>query len=124
MAREAINTYNASHKRSQLSIRHIIPVVAKAYQINDSMTVPTSGLDNLVSSSVALAPEAKKIAKDAIKEIDLKLKRNSANIILGAATAAASAIGAIDFTDSRCCNSCPNTIADASSVVKSIRSWQ
>ncbi len=98
MAREAINTYNAGHKRSQLSIRHIIPVVAKAYQINDSMTVPTSGLDNLVSSSVALAPEAKKIAKDAIKEIDLKLKRNSANIILGAATAAASAIGAIDFT--------------------------
>ena len=99
MVRNAIETYNAKHKRSPIYIRNIIPVVAKPYVINNTTTIPTSGLDNLMAATNTLAPEAKKIAKTTIKEIDLKLKKNSANIILGAATSAAAVIGAIDIAN-------------------------
>lgn len=97
MARKAIDSYNLKHKKTKLNIKRIIPVVAKPYEINDSFTVPTSGLDTLISATDALAPEAKRIAKDTVKEIDLKLKRNTANIIMGTAVTAATVVGAVDF---------------------------
>lgn len=95
MAKAAFEKYNESHKRKQINVKDIIPVVAKEYQINDSVTVPPMGLDELVSRTIELAPEAKQISKDAIKDIDLKMKNIMANALIGGATTAATAVGAI-----------------------------
>lgn len=95
MAKAAFEKYNESHKRKQINVKDIIPVVAKEYQINDSVTVPPMGLDELVSRTIELAPEAKQISKDAIKDIDLKMKNTMANALIGGATTAATAVGAI-----------------------------
>ena len=103
MARDAFAKFNEKHKKHPLQVKDIIPVVAKEYPINDSTTVPVSGIDHLILRTNELAPEAKQIAKDAIKEIDLKIKRNMASTTVGTATLVAATIGAIPitpFTDS------------------------
>lgn len=95
MAKSAIEKYNSSHLKKPLHVKDIIPVVAKEYKINDTMTVSPMGLDNLIHKTVELAPEAKKIGETAIKEIDLKMKNAMATAIVGGATTGATAVGAI-----------------------------
>ena len=93
MAEEAIRTYNSKHKRKPLNIVNIIPVVAKGYPINEDTVVPPRGLDELVTRTNELAPEARRLANEAIKDIDIKLKGQMANSIITAATAAATIVG-------------------------------
>ena len=95
MAREAINKYNENHKKKPLNVKDIIPVVAKTYQINETTSVSPKGLDVLINKTADLAPEARKISNDAIKEIDIRMKNAMANAVIGASTAGATAIGAI-----------------------------
>lgn len=94
MAKEAIITYNARHKK-KLDVRDIIPVVAKTYQITQSVSVPPKGLDVLVTRTNELAPEAKRLAESTIKEIDLKLKRDAASSYVTTSTFAAATVGAV-----------------------------
>lgn len=94
MANKAIITYNATH-RKQMDVRDIIPVVAKTYQINENVSVPPKGLDVLVTRTNELAPEAKRLAESTIKEIDLKLKRNTVNSYVSTGTIAAATVGAV-----------------------------
>ena len=102
MANSAIEKYNSRHKRKPVNAKGIIPVVAKEYRIDDAITVPPMGLDALITRTVELVPEAKSISKTTIKEIDLKMKNSMANALIGGATAAATAVGAIplSFPDS------------------------
>lgn len=95
MAEGAIKKYNDNHKKRPLNVQSIIPVVAKTYQISETVSVAPTGLDNLVKKTVDLAPEAKKIGNEAIKEIDVKIKNAMANAVIGGATTAATAVGAI-----------------------------
>lgn len=95
MANDAIEKYDNAHKKRQLNVKEIIPVVAKEYPIDDTVTVPPMGLDDLVGKTIAMAPVAKQISADAIKEIDLKLKNGMANALVAAATTGATAVGAI-----------------------------
>lgn len=94
MAKEAISEYNIKHKK-KLDVRDIIPVVAKTYQINSEVSVPQKGLDVLVKRTNELAPEAKKLAEDTIKNLDLKLKRDMANSVVAGSTVAATTVGAV-----------------------------
>ncbi len=95
MAQAAFDKYNANHPKKPLNVKGIIPVVAKEYQIDDGITVPPIGLDDLINNTVELMPEAKRIGKDAIKEIDLKIKNVMANAYIGGATVGATTVGAI-----------------------------
>ena len=95
MAREAIEKYNSAHKKAPLNIMDIIPVVAKTYAINDSVSIPASGLDVLVTRTVELIPEAKRLADRSVVELDLKLKRNMATGFVAASSAAAAVVGAV-----------------------------
>lgn len=95
MANAAMEKYNTNHKKKPLNVKDIIPVVAKEYQINETITVSPMGLDDLVSKTIKLAPEAKTISESAIKEIDLKIKNTMANALIGGATTGATAVGAI-----------------------------
>ncbi len=95
MANEAIDKYNTNHIRRPLNVKGIIPVVAKEYQINEMVAVSPMGLDTLVAKTVELAPEAKKISKSAIRDIDLKIKNTMATTLIGSATAGATVVGAI-----------------------------
>ena len=95
MAKAAIAKYNHTHKKRPLNVKEIIPVVAKEYPIDDTVTVPPMGIDELASKTIAMAPEAKQIGADAIKEIDLKIKNRMANALVATATTGATAVGAI-----------------------------
>lgn len=94
MAEEAIAKYNASH-RIKLNVKDVIPVVAKGYRIDDTVAVSPMGLDNLVKRTVELLPEARKISKTAIKDIDLKIKNSMANALIGGAVTGATVVGAV-----------------------------
>ena len=94
MAKAAIDKYNANHRRP-LNVKDIIPVVAKEYKIDNTITVPQMGLDNLINRTVELLPEARTISKTAIKEIDLKIKNSMANTLIASAATGATVVGAI-----------------------------
>lgn len=95
MAKQAIEKYNANHKRRPLNVKDIIPVVAKEYHINETVTVSPMGLDTLINRTAELMPEAKQLSQSAVKEIDLKIKSAMSNALIGGATTAATAVGAI-----------------------------
>ena len=95
MVAAAIEKYNSGHPRKPLNVKEIIPVVAKAYRISDTVTVSPTGLDDLINRTVELTPEAKRISESAIKEIDLKMKNAMVTAIIGGATVSATAVGAI-----------------------------
>ena len=98
MAKNAIEKYNSNHKNKELNVKDIIPVVAKTYQIDDTVYVPSTGLDTLIDRTEELLPEAKKIGNDSIREIDIKIKNSMANGIIGTASTISTTIGAVDIT--------------------------
>lgn len=95
MVDKAINSYNAKHSKRQLNYKCSIPVVAKEYPVNETTIISQKGLDVLVNKTVDLIPLAKNISESSIKNIDLKLKRRSAESINTVSTLSATAIGAI-----------------------------
>ena len=95
MVEKAILKYNQKHPNRQLNLKDVIPVVAKAYPIDNNTVVPSRGVDTLINRTNELIPEAKQISKEGIKAVDLKLKSTMANSIVGASTLAATTIGAV-----------------------------
>ena len=95
MAREAIHKYNNRHHKNPLVIEEIVPVVAKRYPINEEFSVAPRNLDLLTEKTIALAPKAIQAANQAVKDIDIRLKRGMAQSIVAGATTAACAVGAI-----------------------------
>lgn len=95
MAKSAIHKYNSSHGKNPLIIEGIVPVVAKIYPINEAFSVPPRNLDILVEKTNLLAPRAIQMANNAVKDIDVNIKRGMAQSIVAGATTAAAAVGAI-----------------------------
>ena len=96
MAKDAIHKYNSRHTKNPLVIEGIIPVVAKLYPINETFSVAPRNLDKLVEKTNELAPKGIRIANNAVKDIDVSIKRGMAqSIVVGATTAA----GAVVRTD-------------------------
>ena len=95
MAKEAINKYNLTHPKRQLNLKDIIPVVAKEYQINNDVVIPSKGIDKLIERTNDLTPEARRIGAEGIKAIDLKIKSSMANSLIAASSASATVVGAV-----------------------------
>ena len=95
MAKDAIHKYNSKHTKNPLVIEGIIPVVAKLYPINETFSVAPRNLDKLVEKTNELAPKGIRMANNAVKDIDVGIKRGMAQSIVVGATTAASAVGAI-----------------------------
>lgn len=94
MVKAEISSYNLSHKRNPIQVKEIIPVVAMPFKIDEATVVPQRGLDLLIEKTNAYAPEARKMANSAIRELDLKLKQTSSNTVIIASTTAAATVGA------------------------------
>ena len=94
MAEDAVRKYNAEHRR-QLNVKDIIAVVAKEYRIDDTVLVSPMGLDTLTARTIELAPEAKRISRSAVKDIDLRFKNSMAAAVISGAAASATVVGAV-----------------------------
>ncbi|MBQ0066261.1 MAG: 50S ribosome-binding GTPase [Firmicutes bacterium] len=92
MMRDVLDSYK---RRDALNVQGIVSVVAKSYQVNDQMTIPPMGLDTLIEKTNHIMPEAVKIAKGGIKDLDIKIKRNMTNSVIFASTTAATVVGAV-----------------------------
>lgn len=95
MVRSAIEKYNSRHKRNTLNVKGIVPVVSKPYLINESVSVPPSGIDQLIKKTAELTPLARSIGAESIKGLDTKIKSRTANMIITVATSAATVVGAV-----------------------------
>ncbi len=91
---------------NKLNIKGTCYVVAKSYPINENYAVSEKGLEELVEMTNELAPEAMKINKENIIELDKRLKNNRAYTVIVTSTIGASVIGAV-----------PIPVADAAVLV-------
>ncbi len=95
MAWQAVDQFNRKHRHNPIHLQDVIPVVAKEYRISDTVVIPPRGLDTLLKRTNDLMPQARKLADNAIRSIDIKIKRDRANLIIGTATVSSAAVGAI-----------------------------
>lgn len=93
---------NESGKRDDLNLRGVISIVAKPYTSYDGEIIPPRRLDDLMTRTLQLMPDAEKLGGHAAWELNLRAKRLMANGIVTGATASASVVGAvpISFSDS------------------------
>ena len=81
--------------KDKLNIKDTCFVVAKNYAIREDNVVLEKGLKELVDKTNRIVPEAKKVAENAIKELDLKMKNTSAYTLIAFSTAGAITVGAV-----------------------------
>ena len=82
-------------KKEELNIRGIVPVVAKELRVTETVTVAPRGLDTLVSWTNSLIPEAKRLSRNALRFMDLQMKRAMANSLIAGSVAGAAVVGAV-----------------------------
>ena len=82
-------------KKEELNIRGIVPVVAKELRVTETVTVAPRGLDTLVSWTNSLIPEAKRLSRNALRSMDLQMKRAMANSLIAGSVAGAAVVGAV-----------------------------
>ena len=105
--KEMFEKVKSEYKDSdKLNIKGTCYVVAKSYPINENYVVSEKGLEELVEMTNELAPEAMKINKENIIELDKRLKNNRAYTVIVTSTIGASVIGAV-----------PIPVADAAVLV-------
>lgn len=77
LGEEADNLYQEIDKKN-LPIKSIQKILSKPYKINDSITIPSHGLSNLVKVTYEILPEAVKKAFVNVQKVDIDFKANSA----------------------------------------------
>lgn len=82
-------------EKENLPIVNIIPVLTENFEIDDEYTAKAYGLDLLSEVTVSVLPECVQKTFVSIQKTNLELKKNKAQIIVGASTATAASIGAI-----------------------------
>lgn len=89
-----------NHKISK-NLRAIVPVVASPFVINNDSFAPPEGIEELINKTNELLPEGIKAASDDLSHFILNRKRAMAHSLVGVATAAGVATGAISppFSD-------------------------
>lgn len=92
---DLVNMAFEKEKKIKKRIRHIIPVVASTYVIDENSFVAPDGITNLTELTNDLMPEGIKAAKDDILQYKLARKRTMAHGINSAAVVSAAVIGAI-----------------------------
>ena len=94
MFRDVLDRYR---KASELNIRDIIPVVAKAYPVAEDYIVAPSGIDTLVERTLRYGPEGIEGSRQVARAMDLKAKRSMSYSLIAAASALASVVGAVNI---------------------------
>ena len=92
---EMVNNAFAKQKRYSKNLRHVIPVVASTYMLNDSAYAAPEGISELIDATNELMPEGIKAGELDIAEFILNRKRAMAHGITGISTTAAVVVGAV-----------------------------
>lgn len=88
--------------KRRVNLKAVIPVVARAYKIDDDKTVEPHGLTELIEETNDLMPEGIRLSSEAVYDFKLRQKRYEANALVGAAVVSggtAVAVNVIPFTD-------------------------
>ncbi|NLC14516.1 MAG: GTP-binding protein [Chloroflexi bacterium] len=98
---EMVHNAFAMQKRYAKNLRHVIPVVATPYVLNDHAFAPPEGITDLIDATNELLPEGIQAAGTDIASFKLTRKRALAHGTVGVATTAAVVVGAvpIPFSD-------------------------
>ncbi len=78
-----------------LNIRDVIPVVAKAYPVDEDHIIRPMGLDSLVESTLKYGPEGLEKAGIGARQLDAKIKKSMAYSLIAANAAAAGVVGMV-----------------------------
>ena len=92
---DMVNNAFAKQKRYSKNLRKVIPVVADTFVINDDACAPPEGITELIDATNDLMPEGLKAGENDLAKFKLDRKRVMAHSVVGAATAAGVAAGAI-----------------------------
>ncbi len=92
---EMVQAAFAKQKRYAKNLRKVIPVVASTYVLNESAFAPPEGITELIAVTNELLPEGIKAGKKDIDSFNLSRKRALAHGLVGTATVAGVAVGAI-----------------------------
>lgn len=87
--------YEAFEKVDNTNLKNVIPVVAKAYVINEETIVQPRGIDELCLSTLEFSEEARSISEDNKARMILQQKRYNANAVVIGATTAGAVVGAV-----------------------------
>lgn len=85
----------AMQKRYSKNLKHIVPVVASIYTLNDSAFAAPEGITELIDVTNALMPEGIKAGANDVYKFKLKRKKALAQSIVAVSTTAAVSVGAI-----------------------------
>ncbi len=75
--------------------RYIIPVIAEAYYLTDSVFAPPEGIPELIDLTNDLLPEGIRISKEVVANYKLERRRSFAQTVVLSSTAAAATVGAV-----------------------------
>ena len=75
--------------------RYIIPVIAEAYYLTDSVFAPPEGIPELIELTNDLLPEGIRISKEIVANYKLERRRSFAQTVVLSSTAAAATVGAV-----------------------------
>lgn len=93
--KEMVHNAFARQKKYAKNLKKVIPVVAQTYMIDEATYVAPEGITELIDATNALLPDGIKAAEHDIYHYKIKRKKALAQGIVGTATTAGSAIGAI-----------------------------
>lgn len=75
--------------------RAVMPVIAEAFYLSDSVFAPPEGITELMELTNTLLPEGKRIATDVVSKYKLERRRSFAQAAVLGSTAAAATVGAV-----------------------------
>lgn len=91
----------SDQKALKKNLKAIIPIVASAYEINDSMYVAPDGIPELIEKAIEILPEGKRAATHDVNAYNLQRRRILSQTVVGTAVAGAVVVGfaPIPFAD-------------------------
>ena len=92
---EMVEEAFANQKRYSKNLKHIVPVVASTFTLNDTAFAAPEGITELIDATNALMPEGIKAGAHDVYKFKLKRKKALAQSIVVASTTAAVTVGAI-----------------------------
>ncbi len=92
---EMVNQAFVKETKSFKNLKHVIPVVASTYTINETAFAPPEGISELIEKTNELMPEGIKAGEKDVSQFKLNRKRALAQGVVGVSTTAAVTVGAV-----------------------------
>lgn len=92
---EMVEEAFANQKRYSKNLKHIVPVVASTFTLNDTAFAAPEGITELIDATNALMPEGIKAGAHDVYKFKLKRKKALAQSVVAVTTTAAVTVGAI-----------------------------